>query len=79
MASACADASLSSAIPLVVDDGELKGKAKPDLAPPSSTSFFFEVPIDTQARRRTMYVLLNAEYRCKMSINFTAIMIFYFT
>ena len=70
MASACADVSLSSAIPLVVDDGELKGKAKPDLAPPSSssssTSFFFEVPIDTQARRRTtyVYILLKAKYTC---------------
>ena len=40
-----AEAALRSAIPSVVDDSELKGKAKPE--PSLSASFpFFEVPID---------------------------------
>ena len=33
VATAFVDASLSSAIPLLVDDGELKGKAKPESRP----------------------------------------------
>ena len=47
-----AEAALRSAIPSVVDDSELKGKAKPEpsprpVRPPPTASFpFLEVPID---------------------------------
>ena len=55
-----AEAALSSAIPLVVDDSELIGKAEPSpLVWPDKAPFLFEVPIDTKSGHNSNKIQLH--------------------